>query len=191
MRHVDSLSAVAAERLRALPDVESEPYGWAEFKRRASRAARVDARYGTAAALTTKAAAAMLLVAGATALTAWMWGESARPAHLSSEIAPVSTNVEPRDKRDGRSDSEDSRERAMELWLAHQPAEPAMVRVGAYAAVAGLEDRIAQLDDLLTTARVEGVEAARLSPLEEQRTRLVSSLAQVRYAETLVSGAPP
>jgi hypothetical protein len=78
----------------------------------------------------------------------------------------------------------------MEAWLAQQPAEPAMVRVGAYATEAGLEDRIAQLDDLLTSARAEGVGSAGLSPLVEQRARLVSSLVQVRFAETLVAESP-
>ena len=37
-----------------------------------------------------------------------------------------------------------------ERWLASLPSEPAMVRVGTRAAVMGLEDRIAQVDDLLT-----------------------------------------
>jgi hypothetical protein len=60
------------------------------------------------------------------------------------------------------------------------------VRVGTRAAVAGLEDRIAQLDDLLSEARVEGTQPASLVALQQQRARLVRSLAQVRYAETLV-----
>jgi hypothetical protein len=64
------------------------------------------------------------------------------------------------------------------------------VRVGAYVAVAGLEDRIAQLDDLLSAARAEGMEPARLTALEAQRAGLVSSLAQVRYAEILVAASP-
>lgn len=79
---------------------------------------------------------------------------------------------------------------AAERWLESRPAEPAVVRVGAYAAVAGLEDRIAQLDDLLSAARAEGMQPSRLSALEAQRTRLVSSLAQVRYAEILVAASP-
>jgi hypothetical protein len=53
--------------------------------------------------------------------------------------------------------------------------------------VAGLEDRIAQLDDLLSAARVEGTQPAKLAALERQRARLFSSLVQVRYAETLAS----
>ncbi len=74
-----------------------------------------------------------------------------------------------------------------ERWLAGLPDEPIVVRVGTRAAVAGLEDHIAQLDDVLSAARVEGAQPARLVALEEQRARLVKSLVQVRYAETLVA----
>ena len=84
-------------------------------------------------------------------------------------------------------DNVDSRAAASERWLASLPSEPIVIRVGTRAAVAGLEDRIAQLDDILSAARVEGTQPARLAALEEQRTRLVNSLVQVRYAETLVS----
>jgi len=64
-----------------------------------------------------------------------------------------------------------------------------VVRVGTRATIAGLEDRIAQLDDFLSMARAEGAQPAKLTAIEEQRTRLVNSLVQVRYAETLVSAS--
>ena len=69
----------------------------------------------------------------------------------------------------------------------HLPSEPGVVRVGTRSAVTGLEDRIAQLDDFLSAARVEGVQPATLADVEEQRALLIKSLVQVRYAETLVS----
>ena len=50
-----------------------------------------------------------------------------------------------------------------------------------------VRDRIAQLDDFLSAARVEGTPPAKLAAAEEQRARLVNSLVQGRYAETLVS----
>jgi hypothetical protein len=53
--------------------------------------------------------------------------------------------------------------------------------------VAGLEDRIAQLDDLLSAARAEGAQPAALADMEQQRDLLVRSLWQVRYAEVLVA----
>jgi len=63
------------------------------------------------------------------------------------------------------------------------------VRVGTRAAVAGLEDRIAQVDDLLSVARIEQARPARLAALQQERTRLVGALLQVRYAETLVDAS--
>ena len=74
---------------------------------------------------------------------------------------------------------------AMEHWLASLPSEPAVVHVGTRAAVTGLEDRIAQVDDLLSAARLDQAQPARLLALQQARTRLVGALVQVRYAETL------
>jgi hypothetical protein len=64
------------------------------------------------------------------------------------------------------------------------------VRVGTRAAVAGLEDRIAQVDDLLTSVRLDGTPPDRLAALQQERVRLVGSLAQVRYAEVVASESP-
>jgi hypothetical protein len=77
--------------------------------------------------------------------------------------------------------------RAAREWLARQPAEPALVRAGPRLAVASLEDRIAWFDDTLTDQRLHGASAAQLQVLQQERARLVSSLAQVRYAEALVA----
>lgn len=82
------------------------------------------------------------------------------------------------------------RSRAIESWLATLPREPAVVRVGTRAAVARLEDRIAQVDDLLTSVRLDGMPADRLVALQQERFRLVGSLAQVRYAEVVASESP-
>ena len=82
------------------------------------------------------------------------------------------------------------RSRAIESWLATLPREPVVVRVGTRAAVARLEDRIAQVDDLLTSVRLNGMHADRLAVLQQERVRLVGSLAQVRYAEVVASESP-
>jgi hypothetical protein len=82
------------------------------------------------------------------------------------------------------------RSRALESWLATLPREPAVVRVGTRAAVARLEDRIAQVDDLLTSVRLDGIPPDRLVALQQERFRLVGSLAQVRYAEVVASESP-
>ena len=192
MHDIDPLIAVAAERLRALPQEKAAPYGWDEFRRRSSRGrARSTWPQVPAGALPLGAAAAVLLVGGAAALTARMWDRSSPAANPSTQAGSSSSAIAADAEPGERAESRNERTRAIELWLARQPTEPAMVRVGSYAAVAGLEDRIAQLDDLLTTARAEGAQPVTLSPLENQRARLMSSLAQVRYAETLVAESPP
>ena len=147
--------------LRSLPQEIRQPYDWTEFRRRASRR-RTNAYAALAAAL-------FLVVVGVAA-----WIRVIRPG------TPELTYS-------GSPDSVDSQVDAEERWLVSLPSEPIVVRVGTRAAVAGLEDRIAQLDDFLSAARVEGTQPAKLAAAEEQRARLVNSLVQVRYAETLVS----
>ena len=68
-----------------------------------------------------------------------------------------------------------------------QPAEPAVVRVGPRLAVANLEDRIAWLDDAVTDEQFGSEDATHVAALQQERARLVNSLAQVRYAETLAA----
>ena len=84
----------------------------------------------------------------------------------------------------------DARTQATERWLASLPSEPVIVRFGTRVAVTSLEDRIAQVDDLLTAANFGDVQPARLAALQQERGRLVNSLAQVRYAEALAANAP-
>jgi hypothetical protein len=82
------------------------------------------------------------------------------------------------------------RSRAIESWLATLPQEPTVVRVGTRASVAGLEDRIAQVDDLMTSMRIDGTRSDRVAALQQERLRLVGSLAQVRYAEVVSARSP-
>jgi hypothetical protein len=55
--------------------------------------------------------------------------------------------------------------------------------------VSRLQDQIAALDDLMSVERAAGEQPGRLDALEHQRAQLVSSLAQVQYAEMLASAA--
>jgi hypothetical protein len=87
----------------------------------------------------------------------------------------------------GSDDDPSDQARAAREWLARQPAEPALVRAGSRLAVASLEDRIAWFDDALTDQRLQGADPAQLRVLQQERARLVSSLAQVRFAEALVA----
>jgi hypothetical protein len=104
--------------------------------------------------------------------------------------ATVAEEGLPRGAATGESAITANRSRAIESWLATLPREPAVVRVGTRAAVAGLEDRIAQVDDLMTSVRIDGMRPDRLAALQRERFRLVGSLAQVRYAEVVASESP-
>jgi hypothetical protein len=79
-----------------------------------------------------------------------------------------------------------ARTEMLERWLASLPDNPALVQVGPRAAVTGLEDRLAQVDDLLSAERIDRARPAHLLALQQEHRLLVSSLAQVRYAEQLV-----
>jgi hypothetical protein len=159
--------------LRVLPQEVPQPYDWTEFRRRELRR-RAKAAYAAIAA------ALFLVVVG---VAAWIRvTRSDSPGSIESRSTRIAGPA-----ASGSPASVDSRADAAERWLVSLPSEPVVVRVGTRAAVAGLEDRIAQIDDFLSAARVEGTQPAKLVAVEEQRARLVNSLVQVRYAETLVS----
>ena len=168
-------------QLRNLPQELRQPYDWAEFRRRARERRNAVVRAGMNGRRYAAIAAVLLLAVVGIAT----WVRGMRPITLVSVenddtlgngVPLFAANV------DERADIE-------ERWLDSLPNEPVVVRVGTRAAVAGLEDRIAQLDDLLSAARAEGAQPAKLQAIEQQRARLVNSLVQVRYAETLVSAS--
>jgi hypothetical protein len=168
-------------QLRNLPPEIRQPYDWTEFRRRARERASAEARAG----LNGKryAALAAALVLAIVGLATWVRG--------TRNITPVSVENDAMWGGDApiSADNPGARAAFEERWLASLPSEPVVVRVGTRAAVYGLEDRIAQLDDVLSAARVEGTQPAKLVALEQQRARLVNSLVQVRYAETLISSS--
>jgi hypothetical protein len=160
-----------ARRLCELPDEAAQPYDWREFQRRSGTRTRP----GQGRAGGRAVAAATVLALGVVAVWTRLGGGSPQPpagapaARLTPEAAQRLA----------------AHTSAMERWLASLPAEPAVVRVGTRAAVTGLEDRIAQVDDLLSAERLDPAQPARLLALQRERTRLVGALVQVRYAETL------
>ena len=165
--------------LRNLPQEIRQPYDWAEFRRRSRERINLDA--SRSASGKKYAALAAVLVLAIVGIAAWVRvGQSHTPLPVASTGVFDDTPPIVVDNVDARAD-------AAERWLASLPDEPVVVHVGTRAAVAGLEDRIAQVDDILSAVRVEGAQPARLSDLEQQRARLVNSLVQVRYAETLVA----
>jgi hypothetical protein len=163
-------------RLRALADQTAEtPYDWAEFQRRwhRSRLTRLIERNRPAAIAA--AVLATILVTAAPFIRL--------PHERVSAIAPpdAATGATVSDRQDP------ARTRAIEGWLAELPQDHAIVRVGTHAAVSSLQDEIAALDDLISAERAAGAQPSRVHALERQRAQLVSSLAQVQYAEMLAS----
>src|SRR5215472_9984531 len=166
--HTESDANEAVGRaLRALPADDAQPCSWLEFQRRQAQTLRP-----TPIGVPAIAAAALAVIAVAF-LAVWAWldhGNAAAPGRLAT------ASVRPAGAEEAG---------AAERWLASLPREPAIVRVGTRADVLRLEDRIAQVDDLLTAGRAEQVQPAHLVALQRERAQLVTALARVRYAETL------
>jgi hypothetical protein len=161
-----------ARRLREMPDEAAQPYDWSEFQRRSGTRTRPGQGLAGGRALAAATVLALGVVAVWTRLGGWS-PTPPRPARAAARLTPEAAQPLA------------AHTSAMEHWLASLPSEPAVVHVGTRAAVTGLEDRIAQVDDLLSAERLDQAQPARLLALQQARTRLVGALVQVRYAETL------
>jgi hypothetical protein len=174
---LDEETPACVVRLRQLPDEVQPPYNWQEFQRRSQQRVspardRLDWSHAAAAAV-------LVLVLGA--MAAWLSaGKPFKAAIVAAQ--PIAA-----ERPASNVQSPANRSEAIESYLANLPQEPVVVRVGTRAAVAGLEDRIAQVDDLLTSVRLEGGRPDRLASLQQERMRLIGSLAQVRYAEVVAA----
>jgi hypothetical protein len=182
--HLDE--TIIARRLRAAADEPSEvPYDWAEFQRRCGTRSKATALAGRDRSLAVAASvAAALLVAGVAIVRS-----NHRHVAAGTLTHTDRSGGEGRDKA-GQVARSEARTRAIEGWLAALPHDQAVVRVGEHAAVLRLQDQIAELDDLMSAERLTGAQPSRLGALERQRAQLVSSLAQLRYTEMLVSASP-
>jgi hypothetical protein len=179
--HTDLESQRTLVRLLCdLPETAAPPYAWGEFQRRARPAARTARRLLSAGAL---AAVGVVLIASA-ALLVRIAGPGSR-GERPVPVAPITAGSGAPDIAPAQLPEVRAAEAGADRWLASLPTEPAVVRVGTRAAVTTLEDRIAQVDDLLSAERADRAPPAHLLALQQQRLQLVDSLAQVRYAETL------
>lgn len=189
---LDKPSLDFAARLRQLPVEMDPPYHWQEFRRRRDHAR---SRWSPSKPQVAAAAAVIVLMLGAVA--GWL-GQS-----RSNSASGTMTSVSNADLRAAAQVDTPvalnkvdewrptvSQSRQIEGWLASLPQDPALVRVGTRAAVAGLEDQIAQVDDMLTAARLQGDPGTQLAMLQRERAQLLGSLAQVRYAEVLATTSP-
>jgi hypothetical protein len=173
------------QMLRHLPTESPPPIHWKEFKRRQLlKRARAQAAQRRHFALVAGVAVVMI---GALAL----WRHVPSLQNPAAPRLPVATlPMAHRPIVPIAWDEAALRSVASERWLATQPSEPVIVHVGTRAAVTNLEDRIAWADDTLSAMRAQGGEAERARALQFERDRLVNSLAQVRYAETLAADLP-
>lgn len=149
--------------LKALPDL-APPYDFAEFSRRTGR--------GSLAVRTQMFATAAVVVLAVAAL-AVRFGDRL-PATAPAGPPPGATQGTPGT--------------LLARSVAEPPAlpqEPAVASLGTRAAVSRLEDRIAQLDDLLSVARAAPNEPPALQALQQERARVFGTLVQVRAAQTV------
>ncbi|HEY8052684.1 MAG: hypothetical protein ACHQD6_03110 [Steroidobacterales bacterium] len=168
------LEREVAQALRALPTDDARPCDWAQFERRRTRAAPVG-RAGAVGALAAAAVFALALIAVGVRLDHY------------PDVRTVAAGADPEATTTAAGGAAQGAEvpHAAERWLASLPREPVIVRVGTRADVLGLEDRIAEVDDLLSAGGTERGQSVPMLALQRERARLVGSLVQVRYAETL------
>jgi hypothetical protein len=167
------------QRLRDLPHGPA-PYDYSEF---AHRHARRRMRQ-TQRPLRLLAAAVAVLAAG------WvlkhglvpLMGEEPRLANTPLPVAPP--GIAPDEHWPVLLPTVDA-----EGWLNAHPRR-ALVQVPAQMAVTELEDQIATMDDQLNAVRLSHPHAQQLALLQRDRAQIVESLAQVRYAQNLVTGLP-
>ena len=178
--HSDLVEKIIGRRVRTLADEPTEaPYDWAEFERRRRETASARNVGRNRLAATAATVVAVAVIAGVVIVRSNHQRMPALARVKTAAHAPAVAQVDTA-----------ARTRAIEGWLAGLPHDPVVVRVGTHVAVTSLQDQIAELDDLMSAERVAGAQPARLDSLEQQRAQLVSSLAQLRYAEMLASAAP-
>lgn len=186
--HTDLVEKIIARRLRAAGDESSEaPYDWTEFRRRRHRSRLTHAiernfERNRPAAIAAAIVAAVVVTVLPFVRSTRQHAPTLAPAHAPLDRPAAGTAAS------NRRDHE--RTRAIEGWLAGLPHDRVLMRVGTHAAVTSLQDQIAALDDLMSSERVAGAQPSRLETLEQQRAQLVSSLAQLQYAEMLASATP-
>jgi len=180
--HTDLESQPGLRQLmRSLPQVAQQPYPYQEFEQRALERERAMRDAGGR----TRLLAAVIVAVAVGAVLLRLVVSPPQPAS-----ARGGAGSEQPAERSTLGDAGGARTLEQERLLASLPREPALVHVGTRSAVMGLQDRIAQLDDLLSTERSARAAPERLLALQQERTRLVGTLVQVRYAETLADDLP-
>ena len=163
-----------AERLRALPQVESDPAGWQSVQRRlaACRARRP----GRQARIARYAAAASLAALG---MFAGLKLSETRPGVATDpDAAQVASPV-----AEDRIESLRARSRALEEMLAAMPSRPAVERAGTSLPIETLEAEVQWLDHQLSLAGSTGAALPDAERLWRDRVEVMNSLVRLRYVE--------
>ena len=178
-----------AQRLRELPHELRPPFGWSELQQRARLPRRLRLSSNRLPRVAAAIAACLTLM-----LALAMWIHSGQVRQVSESAAggdPAYVLSHSGGQGIGEPRREDGALAGAELeQMAAAPYGRALVRVSTRLAVQELEDRIASVDDQLTIERVEKGRDVQLRALQRDRARMIDSLAQVRYAESLAAELP-
>jgi hypothetical protein len=158
------------ERLRALPQVASDPGGWRAVQRKLARQARHTRRKSRVAPFAAAASiAAIGLFAGLTVLeTRHDIQQPTVNAH-ASDSDPVTALR--------------ARSRALEEVLAAMPSRPAVERADTSLPIETLEAQVQWLDHQLSLAGATDEPALDAEQLWRDRVEVMNSLVQLRYVE--------
>jgi hypothetical protein len=155
------------ELLRGLPQEARAPYNFAEFTRRIEQGKRGKrSQVLAAAAVVAVAVIALSLRLAATLPSGGGMVQLPSGAAEAPDTAPAQSAGAERDS-------------------ALLTQEPAVARLGPRAAVIRLEDRIAQLDDLLSAAQAAQDAPPTVQALQQERRRVFGTLLQVQSAEAV------
>lgn len=161
------------ERLRALPQVASDPDGWMDLQRRLVLRVHRSRRQTQVARF---AAAASVAALGLFATLRFL--EFRPAAEPYPDASTVATAV-----AEDRIQSLRARSQALEELLAAMPSRPAVERAGTSLPIDTLEGEVQWLDHQLSLAGSAGGAAPEAERLWRDRVEVMNSLVQLRYVE--------
>ena len=158
------------ERLRALPQLASDPDGWQAVQQKLARQARRTQRRAHFAQFAAAASIAALgLFAGLKVL------ETRHGNQPTTPVASVAAGDSVAALR--------ARSQALEVLLAAMPSRPAVQRADTSLPIETLEAQVQWLDHQLSVAGATGKPAPDAEQLWRDRVEVMNSLVQLRYVE--------
>lgn len=181
-REVDRLGRVR-EQLRELPELAPPPGVWERIEARTRAGAR------TRGAVLWRGSAGAGIAAGVAAAALWFAGwqpESSEPESLpaATVAAPATQAGSQRPVLPPVYASLVQESERLERLLAALPAQRSLMSASTASTIAGLEDRIAWLDEQLTVAAARGAEPQQRQALWSERVDMMNALVHLRYAQS-------